>query len=126
MTWLLFVSVFVGGGVGSLLRWGCGMAERSIRKHAERPADGWGTTLANTIASAVLGLTFGLAHGHTDGVWTAAIMTGLCGGLSTFSSFALELFTMIASKRWGRAAGHFLANATGGIVGFLLLFALGS
>ncbi|WP_435298384.1 fluoride efflux transporter FluC [Timonella sp. A28] len=118
MTVTILVAVFVGGGCGALGRWLCGVAERNIRRDVPRPSDGWGTTAANVLACLFLGVVVN-AHGPIEGEKMQALLAaGLCGGLSTFSSFALEVHAMVAEKRWRRAFSHVSLNLVGGAVAF--------
>jgi CrcB protein len=47
----------------------------------------WGTLVVNLVGSAALGALVGAA---VDGRWLALLGTGFCGGLTTYSSFAVQ------------------------------------
>lgn len=119
MTVTLLLAVFAGGGFGALVRWLFGQAERAVRASHERPQDGWGTTCANLLACVVLAILLDI--GIEPGWSSAVLVAGLCGGLSTFSSFALEISSMILDGRYRRASAHVAINGVLGLLPFLLL-----
>jgi len=115
----MVLGVFLGGGFGSVLRWGCGQVERAVRADHERPQDGWGTMVANILACCVLAFAVKIFD-DTSALSYVVVATGICGGLSTFSSFALEVSSMIRERRWYRAGVHVAANFILGLVPFVL------
>ena len=74
----------------------------------------WGTLLANLLGSAVLG---GLVGAAVEGNWLALLGTGFCGGLTTYSAFAMQ------TVRGGRRRGSTYAVMT--VTGCLAAAALG-
>lgn len=112
MTPSLVAAVFCGGALGSVARYACGLAEAYFFRSAEHPTDGRGTLCANLIACFVVGFLF--ARDVSGGLGNAFLIAGLCGGLSTFSSFALELLDWLEQRRFGRAAVFVLAACVGG------------
>ena len=48
-------------------------------------------------------------------------MTGLCGALTTFSTFSLEMFSALQEGKWAMALAGILAH----VLGSLLMTALG-
>lgn len=81
MKWLM---VFIGGGAGSVLRFG--MSIFMQRFAFAFPA---ATLMANVIAAIVISiLTVSMLKSNSN-TWLF-LATGLCGGLSTFSTFSLE------------------------------------
>jgi CrcB protein len=103
VTWVL---VAVGAAVGAPLRY---VAGHLLDGRFHR-----GTILVNWVGSLLLGLFSGLGlTGHA----MALLGTGFCGGLTTYSSFAVQ-----AHDR-GRAYGSVIVVAT--VVPALLLCGLG-
>lgn len=77
-------SVFVGGALG-------GMARYLLSRLR------WGTLIANTLACLLLG-------------WAPSSLllgAGIAGALSTWSTLAKELGTLITQRRWAQALGYF-------------------
>jgi len=80
--------VFIGGGLGSVVRFSLGKWISSLHTH-QFP---YGTFVANVLACFILGLVIGLADHrqlfspNARLFWTV----GFCGGFSTFSTFSHE------------------------------------
>lgn len=84
--------VFVGGGVGSALRFLLG---RYISRYSI--AFPWATLTVNIIASFALGFIMAIYLKKPDtNYWLPLLLgVGFCGGLSTFSTFSYEGFMML-------------------------------
>lgn len=80
------LSVFVGGGIGSVLRWLCSTV---ISSH-------WGTFIVNVVGAFCIGMAYTYFQKHTGLSITAKtfIMTGLLGGFTTFSTYLLNFITL--------------------------------
>ncbi len=87
------VMVFLGGGVGSVVRFSLGRWINSLHNH-HFP---FGTLLANILACFVLGLIIGLADHRQIFSPNARLFwtVGFCGGFSTFSTFSQETLYLI-------------------------------
>lgn len=88
-----FILVFIGGGLGSVVRFSLGRWVNSLHNH-NFP---YGTLLVNIIACFTLGLVIGLAD-HKQWLSPPARLfwtIGFCGGFSTFSTFSQETFYLI-------------------------------
>lgn len=84
MNW---IAVFIGGGIGSLLRFGVSSWAKTWPISSVS-----GTFISNVLASVVLALvTFGFIKNlRPDSAMYLFIAVGVCGGFSTFSTFSME------------------------------------
>lgn len=117
----LYLAVGLGSAIGGTLRWWL-----SVVLHAPPgTAFPWGTLLANVSGSLLIGGYAALiAPPRTRAVSLRLrlfIMTGLCGGYTTFSIFSLETLTLLKLGRHGLAA----ANVGGSLLLWLMSVWLG-
>ena len=114
-----YALVFVGGGLGSVLRYALG---RWLLMWLPPIAFPLGVLAVNVLASLVLGGLAGWATGRAGAEPTRLLVgVGLCGGLSTFSSFSQDNLMLLQQGRAGAA----FANITLNTLGCLLASALG-
>ena len=71
----------------------------------------WGTLVVNALGSFLLGLALGGGI-PTGGDWHAFVVIGFCGGLTTFSTFSLQTFTLLSEQAWRRV----LVNVLGSVL----------
>jgi fluoride exporter len=114
----VLLAVFVGAGVGACARWGLGEAlNRTL------PALPLGTLAANLIGGYLVGAAIALFTLRADisPLWRLFVITGVLGGLTTFSTFSAEVVQAIERGHVGAA----LAISAAHLLGSLLLTALG-
>ena len=107
----LYFLIAFGGALGSVLRfWLSGLTAAHIGETFPG-----GTLLINVLGSFVIGF-FATLTGP-EGRWFAGaetrqfVMTGICGGFTTFSSFSLQTLNLARGGEWLRAGG----NVTGSV-----------
>lgn len=90
-------AVAIGGALGSLFRWWL-----SLRLNTLFPSLPPGTLSANVIAAFIIGMALSvfMKQPGIDPVWKVFITTGICGGLSTFSTFSSEIFVQLQGGNW--------------------------
>jgi len=106
--------VCIGASLGALLRWWLG-----ARFNAAFPVIPPGTLIANLVGAYVVGVAVAVftAYPALAPEWRLLLITGFCGGLTTFSTFSAELVTLLQQGRpvWA------LAGAGLHLVGSLLM-----
>jgi CrcB protein len=93
---LLGAYVAAGGAIGSLARFGVGLA--LPERGGVIPL---ATLLVNVTGSLLIGLLAPTIAARADA--RAFLMVGLCGGYTTFSAFSLETVRLMQSGRLGTA-----------------------
>jgi CrcB protein len=94
--WRAIAALCIGGSLGTLLRWWLGLA-----LNAHFPAIPPGTLAANLIGGYVVGVAVAVFATFTSLApeWRLLVITGFCGGLTTFSTFSAETFTLLQQGR---------------------------
>ncbi len=108
---LNYLLVFLGGGLGSLLRYRLG---RTLPATLNGTAFPLSILLVNVLASAVLGFVAGwLSWRGGNESWRLLLGVGVCGGLSTFSSFSQDNLALLQQGRAGTALLNIGLNVLG-------------
>ncbi|MDM0045539.1 fluoride efflux transporter CrcB [Variovorax dokdonensis] len=102
MSALPFLAVFCGAGFGALLRWGLGLWLNPVF-----PLVPMGTVAANLVGGLLIGVASAY-FGHRVGLaseWRLLVITGFLGGLTTFSTFSLEVVGLVVRQQYAWALG---------------------
>lgn len=106
--------VFIGGGLGSLCRYGLG----NVLNVDSFP---YGTLAANIISCLILGILIGLnINGLMKSEGRLLLMTGFCGGFSTFSTFSGEIIQLYQDGTQSTAFFYILFSLISGICSILI------
>lgn len=106
-------AVFAGGALGSLAR--AGLGTLAAGDPASWP---WPTFTVNIVGAFLLGYftTRLLERLPLSSYRRPLLGTGLCGGLTTFSTMQVETVRMIERGHWALAAGYTLASIVLGLL----------
>lgn len=101
-SWIL---IFIGGGLGSILR----VAMGSWINHTRFLY--LSTLFINIIASFLIGYFIQKQISNPEATWLKLLLvSGFCGGLSTFSTFSNENLILIQNGRWLEAIFYSLTS----------------
>ncbi|HMU10153.1 MAG TPA: fluoride efflux transporter CrcB [Ferruginibacter sp.] len=105
-----FLLVGLGGGLGSVLRYGTSLLLNS-------KLFPWGTLAVNIAGSFIIGIVFALSTRQEplSHNWKLFLATGICGGFTTFSAFSLENMGLLQSGKYGMAIAYIAASIFFGI-----------
>jgi CrcB protein len=88
-----FLAIGIGAAIGAWLRWGLGLWLNPL--HSDIP---FGTLAANLLGGYLIGLAVAwfAQHPGLSPEWRLLVITGFLGGLTTFSTFSAEVFTLLS------------------------------
>ena len=122
MKFLQFLIVFVGGGLGSCSRY---FLSRTVNselglKHTFPVA----TLTVNILGCFIIGISIGIIERfqlHSN--WRLLLVTGFCGGFTTFSSFSYENYLLLRNNEYLLVLTYMLVSLLwGGAATFLAIF----
>ena len=107
-----FLAVGVGAAIGAWIRWGL-----SVLLNTSFPALPLGTLVANLVGAYLIGLLMGFSALSTTIAPEVRLflVTGLLGGLTTFSTFSAEAVTLLTRAQYGWATTHILVHVLGSL-----------
>lgn len=110
--------VGLGGFVGSIARYGVQVLTGKLNQELH-----WATVLVNLLGCFLIGL---LAGGYLklSQQQNLLLITGICGGFTTFSTFAFDGLKMLKAGLFWQFALYFFISTAGGLLlclaGFLI------
>ena len=102
--------VGIGGFIGSIIRYKAGVLIMS-RTQSTFP---FGTFFVNLAGAFLIGLFISSAL-KSQQTAMLLLVTGFCGGFTTFSTFALENLKLVQSGQWSVLMSYTLLSLLGGI-----------
>ena len=113
----LIIPVFVGGGLGAVIRFSISLLVVNNFKSFLPVA----TLVANLLAIAIMGYILYTAEAKMESMpWLRAfVLIGFCGGLSTFSTFSYETVLLLKGYHWSYALANVVISV---VLGGLLMY----
>ena len=107
------VAICVGASLGALLRWWLGLVLNGLF-----PTIPPGTLAANLVGGYLVGLAIAFFATYTAIApeWRLLVITGFCGGLTTFSTFSAELVGLLQQGRAAWALAAAAAHLAGSVL----------
>ncbi|MCU1544003.1 MAG: CrcB family protein [Microbacteriaceae bacterium] len=119
MTLALFVTVALAGAAGAALRYVVSM------RAAAHPGFPWAVLVVNVAGSLVAGAVLALAErAAITPDLRLILLTGVCGGLTTFSTFSVETIELVLYRRARVAALSVAGNLVLGVGAAALAYGL--
>lgn len=99
MKLLPIIAVGLGGLIGSILRY---LAAVFFTKHFPVSSIPYGTFAVNFLGCLFIGIIYGLSERYhfLSPYWRLFLATGICGGFTTFSTFAYENISMLQQTNY--------------------------
>jgi len=121
-----YLWIAIGSALGGMTRHWC----NALATEWLGPLFPWGTLFINVTGSLIIGFFFALtdSSGRFD-VSTDAklfVMTGICGGYTTFSAFSLQSLTLFQEGAWLRGGGYVAASVGLCLLAVWVGYALGA
>src|SRR5262249_29934297 len=107
---MIYLWVAIGSALGGIARYALAIA--AARAWGETFP--WGTLIINVLGSFIIGLFFTLTV--AEGLMPASVnvrvfvISGICGGFTTFSAFSLQSLELMREGQWPAAAAYMIGS----------------
>lgn len=110
----MMLYVFLGGGIGAVLRY-----LMSLYLSSDSQVIPWQTFGANFVSCVLLGIFLALSRKYAteNTPLYLFLMTGVCGGFSTFSTFSMENLLLLQQGQWMAALAYTLLSVVVCVLG---------
>ena len=110
--WKPILAISIGAALGALLRWQLG-----VKLNTLLPSLPPGTLMANLIGGYIIGFAaaYFVDAPNLSPEWRLFIITGFCGGLTTFSTFSAEVVSLLQEGRLVWAMAGIAVHVTGSL-----------
>lgn len=113
----LFLAIFFGGGLGSVLRYA---VQLIIHQRITAYNFPWATLTVNIVGSFLIGLFYSLSARFNLSEEVRLFLTaGLCGGFTTFSTFSNDNLALLREGEWLTALIYIIISIVIGIAACL-------
>jgi CrcB protein len=122
MSPLVVAAALGAGGLAAVVRFGVSVG---LARASKAEAFPWTVLVVNVVGSGLGGAVLGLTQGAgVTAELQLVILTGVCGGLTTFSTFSVETIQLITQGRWRSAVLSVGLNLLVGLCACVLGYAL--
>lgn len=118
------LAVFLGGGLGSLARYGISMLMVRLQLNSFP----WATLISNTASAFIIGILMGsqlVGKDAESSIWKYFLAVGFCGGFSTFSAFSMETVELAQNGMIQQAVLNGSANLALSLIATILGIGIG-
>lgn len=107
------LAICIGASLGALLRWWFGTQLNHLFPYAPP-----GTLLSNLMGGYIVGIAiaFFASWPQLPAEWRLLVITGFCGGLTTFSTFSVEVTVLLQQGRSLWACGLIGMHLAGSVL----------
>ena len=116
---MIWLAVAIGGALGALARFSVGYWLQPISSTEPNIIQfPIATLFVNCLGAFFIGFVFAyfLDQSQPSPFWRSLIITGFLGSLTTFSTFSLEIMTLIERGAWSMAVAYFGLSVLGCVV----------
>lgn len=120
---LAWVMIFLGGGMGSVLRHGMSVAVGHWTGKTDPAHFPLGTLLVNVIGCLLIGFASAWIEGREPA--RSLFIVGILGGFTTYSSFGLDTIRLLQEGQIGKATAYVVITTAAGLLAVWLTYEIG-